>query len=97
MGSTVFVTYLQAGAVVGEMAALMDGSRNASVKATVKSEVLKIPKEALISALASSDDVRALVESNMESRIQVNYFITTNKTQFSSAVEMNSAIAGFVF
>ena len=97
MGSTVFVTYLQAGAVVGEMAALMDGSRNASVKATVKSEVLKIPKEALISALASSDDVRALVESNMESRIQVNDFITTNKTQFSSAVEMNSAIAGFVF
>jgi Fe-S-cluster-containing hydrogenase component 2/thioredoxin reductase/CRP-like cAMP-binding protein len=97
MGSTVFVTYLQAGAVVGEMAALMDGSRNASVKATVKSEVLKIPKEALIAALASSDDVRALVESRMESRIQVNDFITSNKTQFSSAVEMNSAIAGFVF
>ena len=45
-GKPVFLSYLPAGSFVGEMALIGGGKRTATVKAAIKSDVIRLPGEA---------------------------------------------------
>ena len=95
-GRPVFLSYLPAGSYVGEMA-LIDGQpRNATVRAAVKSEVIRLPGEQFAQLLASKPDLMAKARKDMAGRREVNAFIESRKESFSGAVDMYSQTAQFL-
>jgi len=95
-GKPVFLSYLPAGSYVGEMAAIDNSRRNATVRAAIRSEVIRLPGDAFVRLLASNPQLRdkALVE--MDRRREVNSFIEGRKENFSSVVDMYSQTAQFL-
>ncbi len=95
-GAPVFLSYLPAGSCFGEMA-IVDGSpRNATVKAAIKSEVVRFPGEAFVALLDRKPALRAKAMAEMASRREVNSFIESRKDSFGSAVDMYSETARFL-
>ena len=95
-GRAVFLSYLPAGSYVGEMA-LIDGQpRNATVRAAIKSEVIRLPGEQFAKLLASKPELMARARKDMASRREVNAFIESRKESFSGAVDMYSQTAQFL-
>jgi cGMP-dependent protein kinase 2 len=95
-GRAVFLSYLPAGSYFGEMA-LIDGSaRTATVKAAVKSEVVRIPGEAFARLLASKPGLLEKAKKDMRARRAVNAFVESRKEQFGSAVDLYSQTAQFL-
>ncbi|MDE2300989.1 MAG: cyclic nucleotide-binding domain-containing protein [Sphingomonadales bacterium] len=95
-GRPVFLSYLPAGSYVGEMA-LIDGlPRNATVKAAVKSEVIRVPGDRFARLLAAKPALMAKAREDMRGRQQVNSFIERRKESFSGAVDMYSETAQFL-
>ena len=95
-GRQVFLSYVPAGSYVGEMA-LIDGSRRtATVKAAIKSEVVRLPGEAFARLLARKPALLAKAQADMASRREVNAFVESRKEGFSGAVDMYSQTAQFL-
>lgn len=92
----VFLSYVPAGAYVGEMSLFDEGKRNASVKAAVKTEALVLPGEAFQRILAKEPALARRVEQQVASRRQVNQFIEGQKAGFGSVVDMYSSVASFL-
>ncbi|MGB5780108.1 MAG: cyclic nucleotide-binding domain-containing protein, partial [Allopontixanthobacter sediminis] len=87
-GAPVFLSYLPAGSYFGEMA-VVDGSlRTATVKAAIKSEVVRFPGEAFVALLDRKPALRDKAMAEMASRREVNSFIESRKDSFGSAVDM---------
>ncbi|MEY4270143.1 MAG: hypothetical protein RLZZ58_1359 [Pseudomonadota bacterium] len=95
-GKPVFLRYLPAGSYVGEMAVLGGGRRNATVKAAVKSEVIKFKGSDFRALLAAKPAVAAAAEAEMDSRKKLNDFIESRKADFSGAVDLYSETAKFL-
>jgi cGMP-dependent protein kinase 2 len=95
-GKPVFLSYLPAGSYVGEMA-LIDGQpRSATVKAAIKSEVIRLPGEAFARLLARKPQLLKKAQGDMAGRRDLNAFIEGRKDNFSSVVDMYSETARFL-
>ena len=95
-GKQVFLNYLPAGSYVGEMA-LLDGTpRVATVKAAIRSEVIRLPGEAFSRLLARKPELRRKALADMATRRDINAFIEGRKNQFSGSVDMYSQTAQFL-
>ncbi len=95
-GKHVFLSYLPAGSYVGEMALLGNQRRTASVKAAIKSEVIKLQGSAFQELLTRKPQLLARIKNDMASRQDVNSFIEARKDSFSSVVDMYSNVANFL-
>ncbi len=95
-GRPVFLSYLPAGSYFGEMAAIDGMPRTASVKAAIKSEVIRLPGEAFVALLESNPRLREKAAADMASRRKVNAFVESRKDSFDSAGDMYSETAQFL-
>jgi len=95
-GRPVFLSYLPAGSYVGEMALIDGGPRSATVRAAIKSEVVRLPGDAFARLLQRRPELLAKARSDMAARHDVNMFIESRKESFSSAVDMYSQTAQFL-
>lgn len=92
----VFLSYLPAGSYFGEMAVLGGGRRTATVKAAIKSRIIRFPGEAFARLTARNPQLLERARSDMASRREVNDFIESRTESFSSAVDMYSSTARFL-
>jgi CRP-like cAMP-binding protein/thioredoxin reductase/Fe-S-cluster-containing hydrogenase component 2 len=95
-GKPVFLSYVPAGSYVGEMAVIDGGARTATVRAAVKSDVIKVSGESFRALLAAKPGLTARLRDDMTSRTQLNTFIESKKGSFGGVVEMYSGIANFL-
>jgi Fe-S-cluster-containing hydrogenase component 2/CRP-like cAMP-binding protein/thioredoxin reductase len=95
-GKPVFLSYLPAGSYVGEMALIAGGKRTASVRAAVKSEVIKIDGEKFEQVLKSRPALLERAKKDMELRRQTNAQIESKKDSISSVVDLWSEQAAFL-
>ena len=95
-GKPVFLSYLPAGSYVGEMALIDNSKRNATVRAAVKSEVIRLNGEAFLRVLEAKPDLFAKAKKDMAARQDLNAFVEAKKDSFSSVVDMYSSIANFL-
>ncbi len=95
-GKPVFLSYLPAGSYVGEMALIAGGRRTATVRAAVKSEVIKLDGAAFKALLDTKPKLLEKAKADMAARQDVNAFIEAKKDSFSSAVDMYSNVANFL-
>ena len=92
----VFLSYLPAGSYVGEMALIDGGRRTATVKAAIKSEVVRLPGEVFARLLQREPELLGKARNDMAARRDVNAFIESRKESFSGAVDMYSETAQFL-
>lgn len=92
----VFLSYLPAGSYFGEMAVIDGSQRVATVKAAIKSEVIRLPGEAFLAFLAANPVLRDKALSEMTARRATNAFIEGQKGSFSGVVDMYSQTAQFL-
>jgi CRP-like cAMP-binding protein/Fe-S-cluster-containing hydrogenase component 2/thioredoxin reductase len=95
-GRPVFLSYLPAGSYVGEMALIDGGARVATVRAAIKSEVIRLDGDAFARLLARKPELLAKARRDMAARRQVNAFVEEKKDGFGGAVDLYSSIAGFL-
>jgi cGMP-dependent protein kinase 2 len=95
-GKSIFLRYLPAGSFFGEMSVLSGAPRNATVKAAVGSEVIKLTGESFRRMLDARPEVRAATEAAVAERAQMNAFIEGRKASYSSAVDLYSDTASFI-
>lgn len=92
----VFLSYLPAGAYVGEMAAIDGSLRTATVKAAIKSEVIKLPGDAFVALLDANPALREKALKEMDGRRKTTAFIESRKDDFGGAVDLYSETAQFL-
>jgi CRP-like cAMP-binding protein/Fe-S-cluster-containing hydrogenase component 2/thioredoxin reductase len=92
----VFLSYLPAGSYFGEMAVIDGSARTATVKAAIKSEVIRLPGEAFLAFLAVNPMLRDKALKEMTARRATNAFIEGQKGSFSGVVDMYSQTAQFL-
>ncbi|MEO9130739.1 MAG: cyclic nucleotide-binding domain-containing protein [Sphingomonas sp.] len=95
-GKPVFLSYLPAGSYVGEMALIGGGKRTATVKAAVKSEVIRLPGAAFRRLLDAKPRLLEKARADMAQRQNINAFIESRKDSFSGVVDMYSQTATFL-
>ncbi len=95
-GHPVFLSYLPAGSYFGEMAVIDGSKRTASVRAAIKSEVVRFPGEAFNALLDAKPDIRARALDDMAGRREINDFVESRKASFGGAVDMYSQTAQFL-
>jgi thioredoxin reductase/CRP-like cAMP-binding protein/Fe-S-cluster-containing hydrogenase component 2 len=95
-GKPVFLSYLPAGSYVGEMAMIDRGRRTATVKAAIKSEVIKLDGEAFRRLLDGNPALKERFKKDMAARQELTSFIEARKDGFGGVVEMYSSVAGFL-
>jgi Fe-S-cluster-containing hydrogenase component 2/CRP-like cAMP-binding protein/thioredoxin reductase len=95
-GKPVFLSYLPAGSYVGEMGLIGGGRRTATVRAAVKSEVIKLHGAAFRALMEKKPALLARAKADMAARQKVNSFIESRKADFSGAVDMYSETAKFL-
>jgi Fe-S-cluster-containing hydrogenase component 2 len=95
-GRPVFLSYLPAGSYFGEMAVIDGSLRTATVKAAIKSEVVRMPGEAFNALLQRKPRLREKALTDMAGRRRVNAFIESRKDSFGGAVDMYSETAQFL-
>ena len=95
-GRPVFLSYVPAGFYVGEMAAIDGSPRSATVKAAIRSEVIRVPGDAFVRLLDAKPQLRQKAMADMEKRREINSFIESRKENFGSAVDLYSETAQFL-
>ena len=95
-GKAAFLSYLPAGSYVGEMALIAGGPRTATVRAAIKSEVIRLPGAAFGALLDRKPALLERARKDMASRQEVNAFIEARKDSFSGVVDMYSETAKFL-
>lgn len=95
-GHPVFLSYLPAGSYFGEMAVIDGSKRTATVKAAIKSQVVRFPGEAFVALLDRKPKLRERALSDMKNRRQVNAFIESRKDSFGDAADYYSQTAKFL-
>ncbi|MDB5683361.1 MAG: cyclic nucleotide-binding protein [Sphingomonas bacterium] len=95
-GKPVFLSYLPAGSYVGEMALIDGGRRTATVRAAIKSEVIKLDGDAFRRLLDRKPDLLEKAKRDMATRQDLNAFVEAKKDSFSGVVDMYSSIANFL-
>lgn len=95
-GKPVFLNYLPAGSYVGEMTLIAGGKRTATVRAAVKSEVIRLKGECFRRLLDAKPQLMSKLKADMAARQDVNAFIEAKKDSFSGVVDMYSNVANFL-
>jgi cGMP-dependent protein kinase 2 len=95
-GKPVFLSYLPAGSYVGEMALIDGGRRTATVRAAIKSEVIKLGGDAFRALLEAKPELLARFERDMAARHELTSFIEDRKDGFGGVVDLYSKVAGFL-
>jgi len=95
-GKQVFLSYIPAGSYFGEMALVDKSPRTASVRATVRSQVVRLDGRLFRELLQKKPALKARLEKDMETRREINNFIEEKKKNFSGVVDMYSEVAGFL-
>ncbi|HEY1145888.1 MAG TPA: NAD(P)-binding domain-containing protein, partial [Allosphingosinicella sp.] len=95
-GKPVFLSYLPAGSYVGEIALIDGGRRTATVRAAIKSEVIKLDGDAFRRLLERKPNLRIKAETDMASRKALNSFVEAKKDGFGGVVDLYSSVAGFL-
>lgn len=95
-GKPVFLSYLPAGSYVGEMTLIAGGMRTATVKAAIKSEVIKIQGNAFKKVLDAHPDLLRRAKKDMAARQDINAFVEAKKDSFSGVVDYYSGVANFL-
>ena len=92
----VFLSYVPAGSYSGEMAMIDHAPRNATVKAAIRSQVVRLPAEPFRALLARKPELDKRMRSEMQARREINAFIESQKSEFGGAVDMYSSVANFL-
>ncbi len=96
-GKPIFLRYLPAGSFFGEMAVLSGAPRNATVKAAVASEVIRLKGEQFKAMLgASGRRCARRPRPRSPNAPQMNSFIESRKASYSCAVDLYSDTASFI-
>ena len=95
-GKPVFLSYVPAGSYSGEMALISHEPRVATVKAAIRSQVVRLPAEPFRKLLEKKPQLAKMLADEMKSRRQVNAFIESQKEKFGGAVDMYSSVASFL-
>ncbi|MEO1137066.1 MAG: cyclic nucleotide-binding domain-containing protein, partial [Pseudomonadota bacterium] len=95
-GKDVFLSYVLAGNYVGEMSLFYDGLRTATVRAAIKSEVVRLPGEIFERHLRQSPDLYRAVEALVAKRRKLNDYVEAKRESFSSVVDMHTSVARFL-
>jgi cGMP-dependent protein kinase 2 len=95
-GKPVFLSYLPAGSYVGEMALIDGGRRTATVRAAIKSEVIKLDGDAFRRLLERKPDLLQKFQSDMASRQQLTSYVESKKDGFGGVIDMYSEVASFL-
>ncbi len=95
-GKPVFLSYVPAGSFVGEMAVIDGKPRTATVRAAVKSDVIRLAGEPFRALLAAKPQLLDKLRAEMASRTQLNNFIESKKDSFSGVVDMYTGVANFL-
>ncbi|MEP2103643.1 MAG: cyclic nucleotide-binding domain-containing protein [Parasphingorhabdus sp.] len=95
-GKPVFLSYLPAGSYVGEMTLIAGGMRTATVKAAIKSEVIKINGDAFKKVLDQHPNLMRKAKQEMAARQDINAFVEAKKDSFSGVVDYYSGVANFL-
>ncbi len=95
-GKPVFMSYLPAGAYFGEMA-LIDGlPRNATVRAAIRSEVVRLDGAAFARLLDAKPALLAYARREMAARHEINAFVEASKDGFDDVIDLHSSVARFL-
>jgi len=92
----VFLSYVPAGNYIGEMALLEERRRTASVKAAVKSEVIKVNGAHFEKLLAENPALKDKIQDEFADRRAMNAYIEGQKSNFSSVADLYGARANFL-
>ena len=95
-GKPVFLNYLPAGSYFGEMAVIDGSKRTATVRAAIKSEVVRLPGEAFTRLLNAKPELRTRTLKDMAARREINAFIEEQKHSFGGAVDLYSQTEQFL-
>jgi CRP-like cAMP-binding protein/Fe-S-cluster-containing hydrogenase component 2/thioredoxin reductase len=95
-GKSVFLSYVPAGSYQGEMALIDGGPRSATVKAAIRSQVLRLAGEPFRQLLARKPDLLKRMREEVAARRKVNAFVEDQKDNFGSVVDMYSSVAKFL-
>jgi cGMP-dependent protein kinase 2 len=95
-GKQVFLSYIPAGSYFGEMALIDGGRRTATVRATVRSTVIRLNGDLFRDLLKRKPALAAKLETDMKVRREINSFIEEKKKKFSGVVDMYSEVAEFL-
>ncbi|CAN5175864.1 hypothetical protein BH09PSE3_BH09PSE3_28440 [soil metagenome] len=95
-GKPVFLSYLPAGSYVGEMSLISGEKRTATVKAAIKSEVIRLQGATFRTLLGKKPMLLEKARRDMAARQDVNAFIEAKKDSFSGVVDMYSSVATFL-
>jgi CRP-like cAMP-binding protein/Fe-S-cluster-containing hydrogenase component 2 len=95
-GRPVFLSYLPAGSYVGEMALIDGAPRTATVRAAVRSEVIRLDGDAFALLLARKPDLLGKAKRDMAARREVNAFVEAKKAGFGGVVDLYSSVASFL-
>jgi cGMP-dependent protein kinase 2 len=95
-GKPVFLSYLPAGSYIGEMALIGGTRRTATVRAAIKSEVIKLEGYSFKNLMQQKPELLAKLKKDMAARQDVNAFIEAKKESFSGIVDMYSNVANFL-
>ena len=95
-GKQVFLSYIPAGSYFGEMALVDKSPRTASVRATVRSQVVRLDGRLFRDLLERKPALKTKLETDMSVRREINGFIEEKKKKFSGVVDMYSEVAEFL-
>jgi cGMP-dependent protein kinase 2 len=95
-GKPVFLSYLPAGSYVGEMALIDRGRRTATVRAAIKSEVIKLSGDAFRRLLEEKPELLRRFKSDMETRQELTAYIEDHKHGFGGVIDLYSNVASFL-
>ena len=95
-GNDVFLSYVSAGSYVGEMALFEEGRRTATVKAAVKSQVIRLKGAYFESLLGANPNLKAKVMDELSDRRAMNAFVEGQKSGFDSVADLYGARANFL-
>ncbi|WP_306253420.1 NAD(P)-binding domain-containing protein [Parvularcula sp. IMCC14364] len=95
-GKEIFISYVAAGALIGEMALFEEGKRTATVRTTIKSEIIKLQGDIFSAMMEERPMIRKRIEETIAARREVNSFIESQKSGFGSVVDMYSSVANFL-
>jgi cGMP-dependent protein kinase 2 len=95
-GKAVFLSYIPAGQWAGEMALVEGGRRTATVRAAIRSEVIKLDGDTFRILLNRKPELVARLRSEMSSRRKVSEFIDKEKDNFTGVLDYYSSVAKFL-
>jgi cGMP-dependent protein kinase 2 len=95
-GKPMFMSYVPAGSYSGEMAMMERSPRSTTVKAAIRSTVVKLPAEPFRELLKRKPELDKRMRDEMKARREINAFVESQQDKFAGAVDMYSSVANFL-